>query len=482
VLILTHVRELIRQTERMMRVALPEHDVSVYAAGLDRREHGPITIAQLQSFYKSYHTFPAPDVAIIDENHLVGDTDSGMYRTLLAGLGTLNPRMRVVGMSATPFRMGSGLIYGPGQMFSECVYRIGMRRLMDEGWLTPLVGKVADKDIDTSQIATRGGEFVAGKLEAFMTDEGKVDRAVDDALRRCTDRQQVLIFSSGLKHSAMIQAALVARGQLAESVDGTMHSEERDAILTRFRDRGTRFLVNCAILTTGYDDPGIDAIIMLRPTRSGGLLLQCAGRGLRRDPRKQSCLFLDYGGCLGHFGPLDTIEDSVVANKGKGGGPAPTKVCPQCDSIVFAGVTVCPDCGHEFPRELKHEVEASPMEVLSTGGAMPVDNLRVHIMPQSVAVAFHRAGHEVCRVFFALLPESNAWARDKSMTQLRLLRHKRGTLLDWSKGYVCHALQPCRTVRDLATALRCLETPTSIKATKSGIYWALTAATYPEEQ
>ena len=379
-LTLTHVKELIGQLDAAASQMIYEH--GVYAAGLGRRESNKIyIIGQIQSCYKRMTELGVFDVIFVDECHLIGPDAEGMYQMAIADARLMNPNVRIVGLSATPFRMTEGFIYGPGKMFEACVEQVSMRELIDAGYLTPLVGKNCDLKFDASSLHMRGGDFVAGELEDFMADNVKVASAVGEMLLQCQDRKRVLVFSSGNKHSRMIVEQLTAAGQSAEWVSGEHTATERSAILERSRTGAIKYLVNCAILTTGYDDPAIDAIAMLRPTRSPGLLLQCAGRGLRLHPSKRSCLFLDFGGCLSHFGPLDTIETSIKARGVRdAGGQVPTKTCPECKTVLHAAKSVC-FCGYEWKRGLNHEEEASDAAVMSGMRRVAVQRVSYSIQP-----------------------------------------------------------------------------------------------------
>ena len=159
------------------------------------------------------------------------------------------------------------------------------------------------------------------------------------------------------------------------SCAGKTPAGERDELLARFRGlpadglferRPLKYLVNVNVLSTGFDAPNIDCVALLRPTLSPGLYYQQVGRAFRLHPGKQNSLVLDYGGNVLRHGPVDQIRIQERA-VGSGGGVAPAKECPQCHSLVAAGYTVCPDCGHEFPAREKanHEATASSEGILS---------------------------------------------------------------------------------------------------------------------
>ena len=424
VVALTHVRELIGQLERTALRLVPADKVGVIATGLGRKDPlRQFQICQIQTVGRRPHTIGPRRVCIIDEHHLLNH-EEGQYLKTIEALRVMTPDMRLIGLSATPFRSATGLVYGPGRMFDDCVARVGMRELIAEGFLTPIVGKTGDRNFKISGVHMQGGDFKPSELQDFMADEAKVGRAVADFMPQVQDRRQVLIFSSGIKHNAMIVEAVKKYDQRAESIDGEMPTGQRDAILNRFRAGVTRLLVNASLLTTGYDDTGIDAICMLRPTRSPGLLLQCAGRGLRIREGKANCLFLDYGGCLQHFGPLDTIEENITAKVKGPPGQAPTKVC-DCGTVLSAAALICPTCGKEFPRLLKHE-EISSSAAVTSDTPITYEISRIYARrhqkkgsPMTLRLDYcDKIGLPVASEWLSISPEADAYAHAKSIKTL----------------------------------------------------------------
>lgn len=125
-----------------------------------------------------------------------------------------------------------------------------------------------------------------------------------------------------------------------------------------------KYLVNVNVLTTGFDAPNVDCVVLLRPTASPGLYYQMVGRGFRLHPDKHDCLVLDFGGNIIRHGPVDSIQ---VTERSGNGGDAPAKECPECQAVIHAAYAVCPDCGFEFPppKRNKHETRASSEGILS---------------------------------------------------------------------------------------------------------------------
>ena len=365
VLILAHVKELLEQAADKLQAVCPDVHFGIYSAGLGSRNTlASVIIAGVQSAYRRANELGHFDLAIVDEAHTIPPDGDGMYRTLFTDLKAVNPHLRVIGLTATPFRMASGAIYGPENILNAICYEVGVRELIVQGYLCPLISKASKHKVDTASLHVRGGEFVAAETEALMDQDGLVSAACAEILEYTRDRHACLIFASGVAHAKHVAAQLESGGQRVATVFGETMDFERDQALTEFKAGRLKYLVNVNVLTTGFDAPNIDCVVMLRPTLSPGLYYQCLGRGFRLHPGKTNCLVLDFGGNVLRHGPVDAIR--IKDKAGNGTGEAPAKECPKCHSVIAAGYTVCPDCGHEFPREAsKHDAQATNAGVLS---------------------------------------------------------------------------------------------------------------------
>jgi DNA repair protein RadD len=205
VLILAHVKELLQQAAEKLTAVCPEVPFGVYSAGLKRRdtEHSVI-IAGIQSVYKRACELDAFDLIIVDECHLIPVEGEGMYRQFLAEARVVNPVVRTIGMTATPFRMKSGMICGPDNILNAVCYEIGVKELIRDGYLCPLITKAGINKADTSALHVRGGEFIAGEVEDLMDDDQLVEAACGEMVGYTRDRHAVLIFASGVKHGEHI--------------------------------------------------------------------------------------------------------------------------------------------------------------------------------------------------------------------------------------------------------------------------------------
>ncbi len=370
VLILAHVKELLQQSVEKLHLTAPQlwNRIGIYSAGLGSRDTDhSIIVAGIQSVYKRAAELDAFDLIMVDECHLIKPSGEGMYRQFLAEARIVNPNVRLVGLTATPYRMTSGLICGPPpeHMLNEVCYEVGVRELIRDGYLCDLKTKASAQKVDTSGLHVRGGEFVCGELEELMDDDGLVRKACDEIIELTGDRHSVLIFSSGVGHGRHISRIFQDEyGVECGFVCGQTPSRQRQEILRRFRQGQLKYLCNVNVLTTGFDAPNIDCVAMLRPTMSPGLFYQMIGRGFRTHPGKTDCLVLDFGGNVLRHGPVDAIR---VAEQKGGRGEAPAKECPDCRALIAAGYTVCPECGYKFPppERTRHDATASSEGILS---------------------------------------------------------------------------------------------------------------------
>lgn len=367
VLVLAHVKELLEQTADKLQRTCPELKFGIYSAGLNKRQtKEPVIVAGIQSVYQKACELDRFDLIVVDEAHLIPPDGEGMYRTFFADAHIVNPQVRVIGFTATPFRLKEGMICDAGGILNHVCFEVGVRELIRDGYLCPLVSKGTLHSADTSGVHIRDGEFMVVELEEVMDDDQLVQAACQEIVDQTRDRQSVLLFCSGVRHGQHVAATL---RDLHQRECGFVCSQtppaERDALLERFRSGSLKYLANVNVLTTGFDAPNVDCIVMLRPTLSPGLYYQMAGRGFRLHPGKVNCLILDFAGNVLRHGPVDAIQQ-IVRRKGSGG-PPPVKECPECHSLIHTGYARCPDCGHQFPppQRTKHSSTAGEQQVLS---------------------------------------------------------------------------------------------------------------------
>jgi DNA repair protein RadD len=367
VLLLTHVRELISQDYDELLRLWPEAPVGIDSAGLKQREYGSkIIFGGIQSLHRNAHRLPRIDLVIIDEAHLVPRTANTMYRKFLRQLQRLNPFLKVIGLTATPFRLDSGMLHeGDDALFTDICFEIGIRELIDLGRLVPPVSLAARTQIDTSGVGTRGGEFIAGQLEAAALDPEVVARIADEIVKHGADRQGWLVFCCGVAHGEALDEALRERDVASAAIFGETKSDERDRIITMFKAGELRALCSVGVLTTGFNATHVDLVALARATKSTGLFIQMVGRGLRVHPGKVDCRILDFGGNIERHGPVDVprVRSKSTTN---GEGEAPFKICPECGQAHPTAQREC-ECGYAFPPpERRIHITASTAEPLAT--------------------------------------------------------------------------------------------------------------------
>jgi DNA repair protein RadD len=437
VLILAHVKELLEQTAATIKRIDPELPVGIYSAGLGSRETDmPIIVAGIQSVYKKACELDAFNLILVDEVHMLPPDGEGMFQTFLKDAKIVNPKVRLIGLTATPYRLKSGTLVGPDNLLNEICYEIGIKELIEQGFLCPLRSKSGRRKVDCSSLHVRGGEFVASEVDELMNTTDNVDAACREIISQTKDRHSVLIFGVSVDHATRIKETIERlTGGECGLVTGDTPAGERERILRRFKGEtfatdlfdgktGTlKYLANVNVLTTGFDAPNIDCVVLLRPTASPGLYYQMTGRGFRLHESKTDCLVLDYGGNILRHGPVDAIQ--IKEKSGKGTGDAPAKECPKCLLIVHAAVAVCPECGFEFPPPERdtHETTASNEGILTgevTDTEYDVTEVFYHAHvkrgaaesdPQTMRVDYRVGFNEYKSEW--VCPEHSNWARRK---------------------------------------------------------------------
>jgi len=221
VLMLTHVKELIEQNAEKMRQHWPGAPMGIYSASIGRKDLGePITFAGIQSVRTKAKQLGHTDLVIIDECHLVNHKDEGGYRMLLEQLKAINPELRVVGLTATPYRLGHGLITDKPALFDALINPISIEELIYKGYLSTLRSKVTKAKLDVTGVHKRGGEFIESELQAAVDTDDKNQAVVQEVMALAGDRKAWLFFCAGVKHAEHIAEALRQLGVTAACVSG----------------------------------------------------------------------------------------------------------------------------------------------------------------------------------------------------------------------------------------------------------------------
>lgn len=349
ILSVTRTKELLEQNAEKILQHWPSAPMGVVSASLRRKEFGePITLAGIGSIYRRASDIGHIDLCIVDECDEIGVEHDGMYRTLIAGLHEINPAMRVVGLTATPYKQGHGLITEKPALFDALLDVVTIEELLLAGHLAPLKCKATRKRFDTSSVRVRGGDFVEADLAKLVDTDEQNDAVVAEVLTHAEGRASWLFFCAGVEHSEHMRDALRRAGIVAECVTGDTPPAERARIIADFRSGKVRALTNAMVLTVGFDAPGTDLIAMVRPTKSTRLFMQMVGRGMRPAEGKTDCIVLDFASVVETLGPVTNPKIPT-----KSSGEAPMKACPDCNELVHIAIMVCPSCGYQWPAPEK---------------------------------------------------------------------------------------------------------------------------------
>ena len=352
ILIVTHVRELVEQNVAALRKHLPEFSIGTVCSGLSKFEwSSQVIVGTIQSLYM--HPFASNFAAlIIDECHLVRRDEQSMYRKLVNKLRDKRPTLPVLGLSATPYRLDSGYLHdGDDRLFTRIAYDVPVPDLLRNGVLSPLVGAPV-QHINLTNLARGGDEFKVSTytdvVQSWMEDTAK---ALDSVMALAANRNKWLVFTCSIKHAQAVASYLNERGVTAWAVHNKMKLRDRDLALQKFRSGETKVIVNVNVLTTGFDVPSIDCIVMLRPTLSTGLYVQMLGRGMRKHEGKTDCMVLDFVDNVGRHGALtDIVPQFMRPLDTNGAASSGGRECPECSSKVSTFAMQCPYCNHLFAK------------------------------------------------------------------------------------------------------------------------------------
>jgi DNA repair protein RadD len=366
ILCLAHVKELVSQNHAELMGYWPGAPSGINSAQMGRRDlSDPILFAMIQSVYKKPAALGWRDLVIIDECHLVPvKTSDGMYRKLIDGLRAMNPALKVIGLSATPYRLDNGYLNeGENALFTDVIpakaFNASIPSLLEQNFLTPVrtPGRDLRTKIDVSGVKKTAGDYNMKQLAAAVDVDEVTRGAVREVVAFGQDRKSWLLFATSVAHAHNIAAELADYDIDSEVVTAKTTPEIRSDIIQRFKQGQLRCLVNVNCLTTGFNAPGVDLLGFLRPTHSVNLYVQMVGRGMRLATGKTDCLVLDFAGLIEKHGPVDQVK---VKRKRKSlDGDAPVKDCPKCYFLIHASASACPYCGHEFPVDTTPDIDAT---------------------------------------------------------------------------------------------------------------------------
>lgn len=344
-LFLAHRRELVTQASAKLHAAGVDH--GIVAAGFPTRPGAPVQVASIQTLHaravrSSAMDMPPAELVLVDEAHHLR---AATYQAAIAEY----PEAAIVGLTATPARAdGRGL----GSDFDALIEAPQVPELIAGGFLVPT--KVYAPHVpDLDGVHTRQGDYVPRELDALVNRGELVGDVVAHYLKHAAGIRTV-VFATSVAHSVNLRNEFRRCGVMAEHLDGSTPTDERDAILARLASGAVDVVTNCAVLTEGFDAPGIGCIILARPTKSLPLYRQMVGRALRPAPGKEHALILDHSGATFMHGfaedpitwtlhPDRRAVNKSQAARSTGSRPALT-TCPECKAVRLQGAP-CKACG-----------------------------------------------------------------------------------------------------------------------------------------
>ena len=363
VLILSHVESILAQdTEAVLTIGIDPAKVGIYSAGLGFRKRRQVTIAGIHSIYKKGELFEDIDLVIIDECHSIPTRGEGMYRKFFESCQA--PR---IGLTATPFRRSHGYLHrGKGSMFTDICYDLtalhSFNKLVDQGYLCKLIAKCPDMQVDVSSARTTAGDYNLQDLSNIVDRAEITQAALDEVFVHRHSRKKWLIFAIDIEHCKNIRNTLTSMGISAKALHSKM-KEDRQEVESEFKQDKFQALVSVGMVTTGFDAPNIDLIVLLRPTKSPVLHIQMVGRGLRISPGKANCLVMDFAGNIERLGPINDVQIRTP-KRGQKKSKVPVRKCPTCKTYCHISLKQCPECGFLFPIQEKLKIKSGESEVV----------------------------------------------------------------------------------------------------------------------
>jgi len=384
-IVLSHVEKILTQDYKAIKSMWPEAPVGLFSAGLNSRDiANSIIVGGVASVVNSIELFGFRDIVIVDEVHLVSPDEDTMYRKIIAGLTEINPNLKVIGTSATPYRLGQGLLTD-GDLFDDIVIDLTkvdcFNRFIAEGYLSPLIPKRTNVEIDVSNVKLLKGDFATKQLDDAT--EKVIYEALKEAIQYGYNRNCWMVFCSGIKTSEHAAEILQSFGIPAAAIHSKLTKAECDKRFAAFECGELRAICGNEKFTTGYDFPPIDFCIMLRSTMSPGKWVQMLGRLTRpydfTNPQqyikgfeyiKQNALVMDFAGNTKRIGPIN--DPIIPRKKGEKVGDAPVKICEVCGVYQHASARWCggkpfptnEGCGAEFIFKTKITKTAGTDELI----------------------------------------------------------------------------------------------------------------------
>lgn len=378
----TSTKELIQQDLDAIHSIWQDAPVGIYSDSYGSKDASQqITLTTIQSAAKNPEAFGKQNFMLVDEAQLVSPTEETQYQRFIKAMLVKNKNFRVGGLSATLYRSKGGYLIDHG-LFNRVCYDItgakAFEALINMGFLVPLHSRPTNFFYDMTGVKTSGVDFNEKELQKIVNVKEKNETALAEALEIGKDLNHWIIFCGGIDHINDVVEILNDWGHYAVAVHSDMSDDERDHNVKMFKTGNCRFIVSDAILTTGFDAPFIDHIVILRPTKAVVRHVQSLGRGTRpvyavgydletvegrlaaiAASGRLFCRISDFGRNLERLGP---INDPLVPGKKLGKGEMPIKFCTTdklmrgyprgplvgCGAYNYCAARFCIECHEEF--------------------------------------------------------------------------------------------------------------------------------------
>lgn len=368
ILCLAHRRELIEQNHSKL-CSLSQISSGIYCAGLHRYDvDHPVIFASPQSLRRKESLLFPRHLILIDEPHLIPTSPNSCYRRVLDKFKENYPSQRTIGYTATPYRLRDGVIHSQANsIFDRIVFEYGILEGIKDGYLCPLTNRVSLDSVSMKGVKIVNGDYSLSESDRII--QGILTKILPEILSIGRTRSSWMVFLPQLKSCDMLSSLLNEHSINNCIISSSTSMIDRDNYINEFKNGKIRVILNVNCLTTGFDAPNVDMIVMLRPTRSKVLYAQILGRGLRLHPNKSDCLVLDYTDNIRCFGAVDKLEWTTKKKTVKRTVPPPVKICinNKCSYAMNPSLKVCPICFTDQPIDLKIDKEFNDhSSVLST--------------------------------------------------------------------------------------------------------------------
>jgi DNA repair protein RadD len=362
-LILIDREQLVSQTAARLSEYLGEHvGIVCRSAARYRDLTQPVTVASRQTLAPMLRNGSADyncNLLVLDEAHL---SQSAQYRAIIERLRENHPDMRILGCTATPFRMFGGPIYGRKKsLWDQIDVRITTAELLEQGYLTPLTWKVRQSDFlkQLDLIEKSGTGEIDEQAQSDVVGSVTFVAGVYEAWTQYCRERKTIIYALNIAHAEAIAALFSDQGVPAWVIHSKMPAWKVHYTIDEFT-KGLGVIINVGILTLGSDIPSTTAIILARRTLSTALFFQIVGRGSRLHPGKSDCLIIDLAGNAFLHG-ID--PDNPVLQFAGDEDPAPRiKICPMCETATSMQAATCASCGFKFPVDQVKPAAPEPVK------------------------------------------------------------------------------------------------------------------------